>query len=118
MRVTGIQKAVLRRQSTGPLALLPFKFNFIAKKKTLVNAETKQSVEAFLEKVPNETRKKDCFELLKIMKKITGMDARIWGKSIIGFGKYEYQRKNGDAFEWFTVGFSPAKAHLSVYLMI
>lgn len=86
-------------------------------KKSLVNAETGKSVSDFIESVENDTRKADAKKLLEIMKQLTGNEPKIWGKSIIGFGKYSYQRKNGDEFEWFNVGFSPAKAHMSVYFM-
>ncbi len=86
-------------------------------KKTLVNAETEKDVIAFIEAVENTQRRTDSLALLGIMKKITGKEPKMWGKSIIGFGKYSYQRKNGDELEWFNVGFSPAKAHMSVYFM-
>ena len=86
-------------------------------KRKLVNAETTKSVTAFLDVVENQQRREDSLVLLDLMKKITGQEPKMWGRSIVGFGKYSYQRKNGDEFEWFTVGFSPAKAHLSVYLM-
>ena len=86
-------------------------------KKKLVNSETNKSVAEFIEAVPNQKRKADAKVLLEIMKEVTGKEPKIWGKSIIGFGKYSYQRKNGDEFEWFNVGLSPGSAHLSVYLM-
>ncbi len=86
-------------------------------KKKLVNAETNKSVSAFLNAVENKQRREDALILLEFMKKITGQEPKMWGRSIIGFGKYSYQRKSGDEFEWFNVGFSPAKAHLSLYLM-
>ena len=84
---------------------------------TLVNAETNKNVDEFIEAVSNKKRKDDAKRLLAFMKEITGKEPKIWGVSIIGFGKYKYQRKNGQEFEWFNVGFSPAKAHLSVYVM-
>ena len=84
---------------------------------TLVNAETNKNVDEFIEAVSNKKRKEDAKRLLAFMKEITGKEPKIWGVSIIGFGKYKYQRKNGQEFEWFNVGFSPAKAHLSVYVM-
>lgn len=86
-------------------------------KKTLVNAQTDNSVTNFIAGVENEIRRKDGEQLLEIMKKITGDEPKLWGKSIIGFGKYSYQRKNGDEFEWFNVGFSPGKTNLTVYVM-
>ena len=85
--------------------------------KTLVNAQTEKSVTGFIESVSNETRKADSKELLSIISKITKKEPKIWGKSIIGYGKYSYKRKNGDEFEWFNVGFSPGKSHLTVYVM-
>ena len=89
----------------------------MAKKKSLVNAETDKDVYEFIEKVKPKQRKEDAKILIEVMKDITGIEPKIWGVSIIGFGKYAYQRKNGEEYEWFTVGFSPGKAHLSIYLM-
>lgn len=89
----------------------------MSKKKTLVNTETSKSVPYFIEAITNKQRKADSEQLLSIMKELTQKEPKIWGKSIIGFGKYSYRRKNGDEFEWFNVGFSPGKAHVSVYLM-
>ena len=86
-------------------------------KKKLVNSETDKNVDEFIEAISNTRRKEDSKELLSMMKQITGKEPRIWGVSIVGFGKYSYQRKNGDEFEWFNVGFSPGKAHLTVYVM-
>ena len=85
--------------------------------KTLANVETNKSVSEFIASITNKKRKADSEELLKIIQEVTGKEPKIWGVSIVGFGKYSYQRKNGDEFEWFNVGFSPAKAHLSVYVM-
>ncbi len=86
-------------------------------KKTLVNAETDKSVEDFISSVENAVRREDGLTLLKELTKLTGKPAKLWGKSIIGFGKYSYKRKNGDEFEWFNVGFSPGKTNLTVYVM-
>ena len=86
-------------------------------KKALANTETNKSVPDFLNAIANKRRQADSRELLKVIQDITGKEPKIWGVSIIGFGKYKYQRKNGDEFEWFNVGFSPGKAHLTIYVM-
>lgn len=86
-------------------------------KKNLVNAQTNQSVKTFIDAVENDQRRADCRTLLKLMKDLTGEPPKMWGKNMIGFGKYSYQRKNGDELEWFKTGFAPAKAHMSIYLM-
>ena len=86
-------------------------------KKKLVNSETNQDPKAFIASIKNKVRRADSEVLIDHMSKITGKEPRVWGVSIIGFGKYSYQRKNGDGFEWFNVGFSPGKAHLTLYVM-
>ena len=86
-------------------------------KKTLVNSETDKNVNEFIEAVKNKRRKEDSKVLLEIMKEITRVEPKIWGVSIVGYGKYSYQRKNGDEYDWFHVGFSPGSKHMSVYVM-
>ena len=85
--------------------------------KKLVNAETNKSVSDFIAAIANKKRKADSEKLLEVIREITGKEPKIWGVSIIGFGKYSYKRKNGEEYEWFNVGFSPGKAHLSIYVM-
>lgn len=89
----------------------------MSNKKKLANTETDRDVSEFLSEVKNKQRREDAFALLEMMTDITKQEARVWGVSIVGFGKYKYQRKNGQAYEWFHVGFSPAANHLTVYLM-
>lgn len=86
-------------------------------KKPLVNAETNKSVPEFINGIANKRRQSDSRELLQIIQMITGKQPKIWGVSIIGFGKYKYKRKSGEEHEWFNVGFSPGRAHLTIYVM-
>ncbi len=64
-----------------------------------------------------EQKRKDAFELLKLMQDFTGFEPKMWGPSIIGFGMYHYKsersRQEGD---WPLVGFSPRKAAISLYV--
>ena len=83
----------------------------------LANAETDRNVDEFIEAIPHKKRKADSQKLLALMKEITGAKPKIWGKSIVAFGKYTAQRKNGDEFDWFHVGFSPARNHITLYVM-
>lgn len=85
--------------------------------KPLANTETDRDVNEFIEAVKNKKRKADAIELLSLMKEVTDFEPKIWGVSIVGFGKYKKQRKNGDEFDWFHVGFSPGSAHMTVYVM-
>ena len=35
-----------------------------------------------------DQKRKDSYELIKLMKEITGFEPKMWGPSIIGFGSY------------------------------
>jgi Domain of unknown function (DU1801) len=86
-------------------------------KAELKTKKTKASVGEFIDGVADD-RRKDCRALVKLMKKATGADAKMWGPSIIGFGDYSYvSEKTGRAGDWFQIGFSPRKADLTLYLM-
>lgn len=64
-----------------------------------------------------EQKRKDSFELLRLMQDFTGFEPKMWGDSIIGFGSYHYKsersRQEGD---WPLIGFSPRKAAISLYV--
>jgi hypothetical protein len=78
---------------------------------------TDESVEAFLNAIPDETRRKDCFTLLGMMQQATGAPPVMWGEAIVGFGDYHYSYASGRQGDWFQVGFSPRKQNLTLYLM-
>ena len=56
---------------------------------------TKVSVAAFLKKAATGQRLKDCQELVKLFKELTGKPAKMWGPSIVGFGSYHYVYESG-----------------------
>jgi hypothetical protein len=76
-----------------------------------------QNVDDFLKKEENPSRRKDCYEILEIMKDITQEEPRMWGDNIIGFGEYKYKQKSGQEGEWMLIGFSPRKQNLTLYIM-
>ncbi|HKJ27189.1 MAG TPA: DUF1801 domain-containing protein [Anaerolineales bacterium] len=77
---------------------------------------TDAKVEKFLNSVENEKRKIDSFEVLELMKQITGEPAKMWGDSIVGFGSYHYKYASGREGDWFLAGFSPRKQSLTLYI--
>jgi hypothetical protein len=76
-----------------------------------------QSVENFLNRVENDTKREDSFSILELMKEETGDEPIMWGDSIVGFGKYSYKYTSGREAEWFLTGFSPRKQNLTLYIM-
>ena len=77
---------------------------------------TRVSPKAFLDKQPDETRRKDCAKIVQIMKKATGEEPRMWGASMVGFGEYHYRYESGHEGDTFVVGFAPRKTDLTLYL--
>lgn len=78
---------------------------------------TGASAAAFIEAIEDETRRADCLTMLRLMKKLTRKQAKMWGQSIVGFGDYRYRYASGREGDWFQVGFSPRKDALTIYLM-
>ena len=78
---------------------------------------TNKSVEQFLKKVENPTKKEDSFKILELMKEVTNEEPIMWGESIVGFGSYHYKYASGREGDWPLVGFSPRKQNLTLYVM-
>ena len=79
---------------------------------------TKESVTAFLNKIPDAQRREDCFVLATLMEEITGSKPKMWGPSIVGFGSFHYKYDSGREGDWLVTGFSPRKQDLTVYVMM
>ena len=86
----------------------------MAELKTQVNDA---SVEGFLATVENDRRRNDAMDVIEMMRAATGEEPRMWGKSIIGFGSYDYRYASGKEGTWMRIGLSPRKANLVLYLM-
>lgn len=85
----------------------------MAEIKTKVN---EASVEEFLSKVEDEQKRKDCFEIVKIMKQVTKEEPKMWGPAIIGFGSYHYKYESGREGDMPQIAFSPRKQNITLYL--
>lgn len=79
---------------------------------------TDKSVKDFLNQIPDEQRRADCFAIAKIMQAITGNKPKMWGPSIVGFGTYHYKYASGREGDWPITGFSPRKKDLTLYIMM
>ena len=84
----------------------------------LKTKQTKASVREFINSfADSEQKRKDSFELLKLMQDLTGHKPKMWGPSIIGFGSFHYKsEKSRQEGDWPLVGFSPRKAAISLYV--
>lgn len=82
----------------------------------LKTKKTKASVNAFLDKITDEQRRKDCQTVLTLMKQATGEEPKMWGSSIVGFGTYHYRYASGREGDWPIIAFSPRKTDLTLYI--
>ena len=81
--------------------------------KTKVNDK---NVKDFIDKVANPGKREHAYRLLDIFSEATGLEAKMWGDSMIGFGSYHYKYATGHEGDTFLAGFSPRKAKISLYL--
>jgi len=77
--------------------------------------ENDGDVEAFLATVPDQ-RRAEARTLVELMGRVTGEPPRMWGSSIIGFGRYHYRYATGREGDAAAAGFSPRKAATTVYV--
>jgi len=86
----------------------------MAKNKT---TETEISVTDFINSyVDNDQKKADSFRLIELMSEWAGFEPRMWGPTIIGFGRYHYKYSSGHEGDAPLIGFSPRKAEFSLYV--
>jgi hypothetical protein len=83
----------------------------------LKTKQTDESVTAFLNTIEEEQKRKDSFEVLKMMKQATGLPAKMWGPAIIGFGSYHYKYDSGHEGDMCIIGFSPRKQNITLYIL-
>ena len=74
------------------------------------------SVEDFLNKVEDDQKRKDCFEIVEMMKQVTKEEPKMWGPAIIGFGSYHYKHESGREGDMMQIGFSPRKQNITLYV--
>ena len=86
----------------------------MAELKTKLNDK---DVHQFISGIADEQKRADCLEILGLMSELTGCEPKMWGDSIVGFGKYHYKGKSGREGDWFLTGFSPRKQNISIYTM-
>ena len=77
--------------------------------------QTQASVANYFADIEDDTRRKDCETLAKLMTKATKEKPKMWGTSIVGFGVHHYKYESGREGEMCLVGFSSRKGDISVY---
>ena len=86
-------------------------------KATLKTTQNSAPVGTFIEAVEHPRRRQDAQTLLELFARVTGLEPKMWGASLVGYGRYEYRYDSGREGEFFLTGFSPRKSSLTIYIM-
>ena len=78
--------------------------------------ETEKSVTWFIENITDDTKRNDCFELIKMIKKLTKLEPKMWGPGIVGFGSHHYKYESGREGDSANFAFSPRASSIALYL--
>lgn len=74
---------------------------------------TEADVDGFVAASP---RPADGAALCALMRRISGLEPRMWGPTIVGFGVSCYELAGGRQGEMLAMGFAPRRASLVLYL--
>ena len=78
---------------------------------------TDVAVDEYLSQVEPERRRVDAQRLDQIFREASGFAPRMWGPSIVGYGRYHYRYESGREGDFLATGFAPRKANLVIYIM-
>ena len=78
---------------------------------------TDHDVITYLEAVRHPVRRADALALHALFSETTGYPARMWGPSMIGYGRYHYRYDSGREGDFLATGFAPRATSLVIYIM-
>jgi Domain of unknown function (DU1801) len=86
-------------------------------KAELKTKPTELSIAEFIAALPDPRRREEAAMIDALHRRMTGLEPKLWGPSIIGYGSYTYKYDSGREGTMCRAGFSPRKAAMTVYLM-
>lgn len=82
----------------------------------LKTKQTEASVEEYLDTIEDPRRRADSVAIAALMKRVTKLEPRMWGPSMVGFGSYHYRYASGHEGDAFVAGFAFRKPEIVVYI--
>ena len=79
---------------------------------------TDASIEAYLESRASAEQSADCQTLMAMFARVTNEKPKMWGPSIVGYGKYQYKYESGRTGESALAGFAIRGRELVLYLAV
>jgi len=88
-----------------------------SRKKDPVCVPTGESVDAHIGAITDPGRRQDCRTLAEVFGQALGKAPKMWGPTIVAFGKYHYKYASGREGDSCLAGFASRKGALALYLM-
>ena len=85
----------------------------VKNKTRTTDADVYEFIETF---AATDQKKADSLALIELMQKVSGLEPKMYGPSIVGFGNYHYKYDSGHEGDAPLIGFSPRKAAISLYV--
>ena len=104
LRVAHLTKALLHPGKESPMA----------ETKT---RPTGASIDEYLSSRASPEQLTDCKALMRMCKRVTKQQPKMWGPSIVGYGSYTYRYESGHSGQSCLVGFAVRGRELVVYLV-
>lgn len=79
---------------------------------------TDMRVADYIASLPETRRREETQVIDAIHRRVTGLEPKMWGPSIIGYGSYDYVYDSGRSGAMCRAGFSPRKAAITLYVMM
>ena len=87
--------------------------SIMEKNKTI---ETQNSVADLLTTITDEKKRKDCSTIIDLITEHTGLESKMWGTSIVGFGMYHDKYKSGREGDAPLAGIASRTNAITLYL--
>ena len=86
-------------------------------KAELKTKATEVSVADYIAAIPEAARRADAEAIDALYRRVTGLEPKMWGPSIIGYGSYDYKYESGRKGTFCRAGFSPRKGAHVLYVL-
>ena len=77
---------------------------------------TRVTPESHIAALANEEQRNDARRLVGLMRKVTKQEPRMWGPSIVGFGRYHYKYASGHEGDSALAGFAARGREFVLYI--
>ena len=77
---------------------------------------TEIAVADYIAALPDARRRDEAGALDTLHRRVTGLEPKMWGPSIVGFDRYHYKYASGREGDMLLAGFSPRKQNLVLYV--